>query len=200
MIPDTVRKYNFIPEALLQKVTESDPEAFRMFYEMVYPVVYRFVRCFLSVREDCREVVSEIFYIIWKQHETLLSVNDLKSWLFIICRNEAFHFLKQKEKYNFVSINDMPVELQVDVADSDFVDEEMLAVYRNAVNGLPERCKLIFLMAKEENMKYREIANVLSITEGTVAQQMNNAIRKITDTLKRYYAEFPPATKSDRHQ
>jgi RNA polymerase sigma-70 factor (ECF subfamily) len=191
-MPDTTEKHNLIPETLLKKVTGGDHVAFGMFYEIVYPVVYQFVRCFLSgssAREDCREVVAEIFYIIWKQRETLSSLNNFKAWLFIVCRNEAFHFLKQKEKYRFVSIDDMPVELQIDATDAGLVDEEMLVIYRNAVNGLPERCKLIFLMAKEEHMKYREIAEILSITEGTVAQQMNSAIRKIADTVKRQYAE-----------
>jgi RNA polymerase sigma-70 factor (ECF subfamily) len=187
--PDTIEKYNLIPEAILKKVADGEHAAFRVFYEIIYPVIYQFVRCFLSAREDCREVVSEVFYIIWKQRKNLLSVNNIKSWLFIICRNEVFHFLKQKEKYSFISIDDIPVELQIDTTDTGFVDDEMLAIYRNAVNGLPERCKLIFLMAKEENMKYREIAEVLSITEGTVAQQINNAIRKITETVRRYYAE-----------
>ncbi|MDR1454986.1 MAG: sigma-70 family RNA polymerase sigma factor [Tannerella sp.] len=188
-MPYTVEKHKLIPEALLQSVSNGDHGAFRAFYEIVYPIVYQFVRCFLSVGEDCREVVSEVFYIIWKQRETLMTLNNIKAWMFIICRNEVFHFLKQKKKYNYVSIDDLPVELQIDTTDAWLVDDEMLAVYRNVINELPERCKLIFLMAKEEGMKYREIAETLSITEGTVAQQMNNAMRKITEIVRRHYAE-----------
>jgi RNA polymerase sigma-70 factor (ECF subfamily) len=186
---DTMKKYNLLPKALLKKVADGDHNAFRAFYEIIYPIVYQFVRCFLSDKEDCREVVSEIFYVIWKYKENLMTVDNIKSWLFIVCRNEAYHFLKQKEKYSFVSIDDMPVELQIDVTDVGFIDDEMHIIYQNAVNELPERCKLIFLMAKEEHLKYREIAEILSITEGTVAQQMNNAIRKITGIVKRQYAE-----------
>jgi RNA polymerase sigma-70 factor (ECF subfamily) len=188
-MPDTVEKYKLVPEALLKKVSDGDHGAFRAFYEIMYPVVYRFVRCFLPAGEDCKDVVSTVFYIIWKQRETLMTLNNLKSWMFIICRNEVFYFLKQKGKYRFISIDDMLVELQIDTADAGFVDDEMLVIYRNAVNELPERCKLIFLMAKEEHMKYREIADILSITEGTVAQQMNNAMRKIAEIVRRYYAE-----------
>jgi RNA polymerase sigma-70 factor (ECF subfamily) len=184
-----MEKYSLIPDQLLKKTAEGDHVAFRAFYDIVYPVAYQFVRCFLPDREDCREVVSEVFYVIWKHRESLVAVENIKSWLFIVCRNEVYHFLKQKEKYNFVSIDDMPVELQIDAPDAEFIDSEMLAIYRKAIEALPARCKLIFLMAKEEQMKYREIAEVLSITEGTVAQQMNNAIRKITEIVKRQYAE-----------
>jgi RNA polymerase sigma-70 factor (ECF subfamily) len=188
-MPDTIEKYSPVPEALLRKVTDGDHSAFRAFYEIIYPVVYQFVRCFLSAGEDCREVVSEVFYIIWKHRGKLMSLKNIRSWLFIVSRNEVYHFLKQKEKYGFISIDDMPVELQVDATDDGFIDDEMLVIYRNAVNKLPERCKLIFLMAKEEHLKYREIAEILSITEGTVAQQMNSAIRRITVIVKQQYAE-----------
>jgi RNA polymerase sigma-70 factor (ECF subfamily) len=184
-----LEKYNLITKALLKQVADGDHAAFRSFYDTVYPAAYQFVRCFVTDSEDCKEVVSDVFYAIWKHKNTLAEVENLKSWLFIVCRNEAYHFLKQKERYGFVSIDDMPVELQIDTADAEFMDEEMLEIYRNAVKMLPERCKLIFLMAKEEQLKYREIAEILSITEGTVAQQMNIAIRKITNTVRQQYAE-----------
>ena len=119
---DTIEKDSMIPEALLKRVAEGDHLAFRMFYDIIYPVVYQFVRCFLFDREDCKEVVSEVFYIIWKQREILLSLNNIKSWLFIVSRNEVFHFLKQKGKYSFISIDDMPIELQIDDEDTGFVD------------------------------------------------------------------------------
>jgi RNA polymerase sigma-70 factor (ECF subfamily) len=184
-----MEKYNLIPKILLKRIADGDHAAFRSFYDVVYPAVYQFARCFLTDGEDCKEVVSEVFYAIWKHKETLAEVENLKSWLFIVCRNEAYHFLKQKERYSFVSIDDMPVELQIDTADADFMDEEMLEIYRNAVKTLPERCKLIFMMVKEEHLKYKEIAEILSIAEGTVAQQMNIAIHKITNIVRQQYAE-----------
>ena len=48
--------------------------------------------------------------------------------------------------------------------DSDLLDAEMTEVYNKALSELPERCKLIFLLAREERMKHKEIAQALSIT------------------------------------
>jgi len=185
-----MREYDkLIPEKLFEKLANGDHTAFRQFYDIIYPSVYQYIRCFIHETEDVKDVVSEVFYIVWKKRELLPSVNNIKSWIFIVSRNEAYRFLKQKERYDFISIDEMPVELEINSADDAFIDEEMLAVYRDAVNVLPERCKLIFLLAKENNFKYREIAEILGITEGTVAQQMNNAIRKITEVVKRRYTE-----------
>jgi len=179
----------YISEITIKDITVGSRDAFRLFYDATYPSIYRFIHYLLPNREDCEEVVSEVFYIIWKQRENLLSINDMKSWLYIVCRNEAFHYLKQKEKYRNISIDDMPVDLQIDPAqhENSLIEQEMFEVYNKAIKKLPERCKLIFLMVREENMKHKEIAKILSITEGTVEQQMNIAIRKIIEIVKEYY-------------
>jgi len=176
-----------IRRTLLQKIADSgDPAAFRDFYDTVYPIVYQRVNIWLKNPEDCKEATSEVFYTIWKSRETLSTLDNFDSWLFIVCRNEAYRQLKMNEKYRFVSIEDLPVELEID-SEVEFIDDEMRRIYNDAVNELPQRCKLIFLMAKEEGMKYREIADILSITEGTVAQQMSIAIRKISETVRGIY-------------
>lgn len=183
-----------ISEALLRKISHGDRHAFRDFYDMTYPVIYHFIHYFLPGKNDCEEVVSEVFYIVWKQRETLLFLNNLKAWLYIVCRNEAYRYLKQKEKHFNISIDDLPVELSVDASaiESKLIEEEMLDVYNAAVAGLPERCKLIFLMVREQQLKYKEIAQILSITEGTVEQQMNIAIRKIVTVVREFYPFIKP--------
>ena len=179
----------FISDSTIEDIATGSRDAFRLFYDVTYPHIYRFIHYLLPNREDCEEVVSEVFYIVWKQRKNLSSINDLKSWLYIVSRNEAFHYLKQKEKYRNISIDDMPVELQIDptMQENSLIELEMFEVYNKAIKTLPERCKLIFLMVREESMKHKEIAKVLSITEGTVEQQMNIAIRKIIDIVKEYY-------------
>lgn len=180
---------NFFSKSLLKKIAEGNRDTFKTFYNHTYPLVYRYVGYLLPQDEDCAEVVSEVFYILWKQRASLLTVKDIKAWLYTVCRNEAYRYLKQKEKYAGISIDDMPVELHLDTreVDSDLIEKEMFALYHEAVAGLPERCKLIFLMVREERLKHKEIAEILSITEGTVAQQMNLAIRKIVETVKKQY-------------
>ncbi|MDR1813985.1 MAG: RNA polymerase sigma-70 factor [Tannerella sp.] len=175
-----------ISEQLLLDLNEGDRRAFRMFYDVTYPLVCQYVRLFIAQPDDCKDVVSEVFYLVWKNRETMLTVRDINSWLFTICRNEAFKMLKNKAKFKVESIDDMPVELEI-AEDEDYIDDEMREIYRNAVNGLPPRCKMIFLLAKEENMKYKKIAELLNITEGTVTQQVNIAIKKITETVRKRY-------------
>jgi RNA polymerase sigma-70 factor (ECF subfamily) len=177
-----------IPDNLIHRIASDDRNAFRAFFDMTYPAVYRFVHYFLSNASDCEDAVSEVFYTVWKQRETLPSVRDLKAWLYTVSRNEACACMKRKEKYFHLSIDDMEVDLHVDAAavEEKLIEEELLGILNKAISELPERCKLIFLMVREEQLKYREIARILSITEGTVEQQMHIAIRKIRTAMEQY--------------
>ena len=180
---------NFISEITLKKISLGDHIAFREFYDMTYNTVYRFISYFLQNKEDCEETVSEVYYIIWKQREGLMEIVDFKSWLYVVCRNEAFHCVKQKNKYTNLLIDDIPIELFVDTTSVEgmMIEEEMLKIYDVAIAELPERCKLIFLMVREEGLRHKEIASILSITEGTIEQQMNIAIKKIVAVVRKYY-------------
>lgn len=178
-----------ISNKLLNSISLGDARAFRTFYDITYPVIYRFIHYLLPSKEDCEETVSEVFYIIWKQREALLDVVDFKSWLYIVCRNEAFRFIKQKKKYESLSLDDIQVDLLIDPAfvDGQLIEEEMQHIYNAAVAKLPSRCKLIYLMVREEKLKYKEIARILSVSEGTIEQQMNIAIKKIVSAVRIHY-------------
>ena len=167
-------KNEFILKTLLSRVAKGDYASFRELFDIQYATVNRFVGYFLPNKEDREEVVSEVFCILWKRREELIDIEDLNAWLFIISRNESFHYLKQKEhQRQNISIDELPIDLYIDTneVDSDLLDAEMTEVYNKALSELPERC----------------IAQALSITEGTVEQQMNIAIRKMLDAVSRYY-------------
>lgn len=179
----------FIPTSIINATASGDKRAFRLFYDLAYPTVYKFVSYFLIHKGEANDIVSEVFYIIWKRRESLSCIHDIKAYLYITCRNEVYHHLKQKEKYHNISIDNMEIDLNIEstTIDERLIEEDMLKVYNAAIAQLPERCKLVFLMVREENLRYKEIAAILSITEGTVEQQMNIAIRKIVAVVKKYY-------------
>ena len=86
-------KNEFILKTLLSRVAKGDYASFRELFDIQYATVNRFVRYFLPNKEDREEVVSEVFCILWKRREELIDIEDLNAWLFIISRNESFHYL-----------------------------------------------------------------------------------------------------------
>ena len=63
------------------------------------------------------------------------------------------------------------------------ITAEMLALIQKAIDQLPPKCKMIFKLAKEDGLKYREVAEVLSLSIKTVENQLAIALEKIGNTV-----------------
>ncbi len=83
----------------------------------------------------------------------------------------------------------MDEEMMADVSsdtqgpDDLLISREMNEAFENAVAALPERCKLIFQLVREEGLRYREIAIILNISHKTVEAQMTIATRQILKSM-----------------
>jgi RNA polymerase sigma factor (sigma-70 family) len=77
------------------------------------------------------------------------------------------------------------------------IGQEVLQVINQAINELPPKCKLIFRLVKEDNLKYREVAELLHLTPKTVENQMGIAVKKIHEAIGR---RLPQASRLLRRQ
>jgi RNA polymerase sigma-70 factor (ECF subfamily) len=64
-----------------------------------------------------------------------------------------------------------------------FITSEMVSRVNLAVNMLPTRCKLIFKLAKEDGLRYAEIARLLKISIKTIDNQLAIALKKISKSI-----------------
>ncbi|HCO68838.1 MAG TPA: RNA polymerase sigma-70 factor, partial [Dysgonomonas sp.] len=68
--------------------------------------------------------------------------------------------------------------------------EEIDKLLTKIINNLPDRCRIIFIMARQEGLKPKAIAERLSINESTVRVQMKIAIEKIIAEVKPHYPDI----------
>ena len=163
MILESVKDTEDI-HSLLTMIQEENTLAFNMFYEMYYDQVFRYTYYFLKDTESCREVVADVFFAVWQSRKRLKDIENLEAYLFISVRNEVTRYNKKNGRQNRVSLDELPVQLEI-------TEEE-------------------FLMARQEQLKPKEIAERLCISENTVRVQMKIAIEKIIKQIKPYYPDL----------
>ena len=64
------------------------------------------------------------------------------------------------------------------------ITEDMVLKIKMTINSLPNRCRLIFKLIKEDGLKYREVAELLSISVKTVEAQMAIAMRRMAQSMQ----------------
>src|SRR6185369_2565375 len=102
-------------------------------------------------------------------------------------KNTALNYLSQKARESITEPFDhIHIEMNGSTATPEqiLITEEMFKKIRMAVESLPPRCKMIFMLVREDGLKYKEISEVLNISVNTIDAQMAIAVKRISFALR----------------
>jgi len=135
-------------------------------------------------------VISDVYMNLWQNRHKLKEIQNIDNYLFISVRNNILRINKEKISYQHIQIEESGLEGRGMALDpeKELLNIELKEILELAVNTLPERCRLIFLMIREEGMKYKDVAEILSISEKTVQAQMIIGVKKIGVVVQNYFS------------
>ena len=146
--------------------------------------LYAYILTIIRQKETAEEITNDVFVDIWQRRHLLSNVNSPEMYLFVCAKNKALQYLK-KRSLTFESldkIQDIECVLEIDPYEL-LISSEMLRQINAAIASLPPKCRVIFRLVKENNLKYREVAELLEISEKTVENQMAIALKKLTASI-----------------
>lgn len=163
----------------------EDETAYKELFLILFTSLTRFSAGIVQSKETAEEIVSDVFISIWNNRSQLNEIEDLQLYIFIAVKNNSLRKLKQQSRNTTISIDEMNVELDslYQNPEEKFLSDESLQHIETAINHLPHRAKLIFKLAKEDRMRYKDIASLLGISVKTVDHQLSIALRKIADAI-----------------
>jgi RNA polymerase sigma-70 factor (ECF subfamily) len=144
--------------------------------------IYRYVFKSLKDKEATNDIVQDCFLKLWKEREKVDKLK-VKYWLFATAHNTMINYLKKSSKT--VSIDSILFEQPLATQKSDFDVKEIL---EKSLDTLPPIQKTIILLRDLEGYNYKEIGEILSLTEAQVKVYLFRARQKIKDLLKHLHA------------
>lgn len=172
----------------LAKLKDTDEEKFieflfKSFYSPLCKAVYKIVRD----ADAAEDIVQEVFYKVWRNRETLDLSKSVKSYLYRSAVNTALNYLEKHKRTIDLEENEVIKSGLSANATEDILDGTELEQKINyAIDGLPPRCKAVFVMSRFEEMSYQEIADALNVTVKAVEKQMSKALQILREALKMY--------------
>jgi RNA polymerase sigma-70 factor (family 1) len=163
----------------------DDQQAYKELFTSLYSYLFQFARTIVKSKESAEEVVSDVFIKVWERRKELEKIDNLKVYLYVSTRNIAFNYLDKQKRVYTNSIDDFEAEFTSIYFDPEqlLVTADMLALIQKAIDQLPPKCKMVFKLVKEDGLKYREVAEVLSISIKTVENQLAIALQKIGNVV-----------------
>ena len=171
---------------LQQRIAEyEDAAAYKKLFFHFFQPLKSFSYSITKSKETAEEVVSDIYIEIWARRKQLLEIEDLKMYLYISVRNASLRRLKQTQKTSILSLDDLEVEFASNDPDAEnnIITNELAQKIERAIESLPQQCKIIFKLAKQDKLKYKEIAQLLNISVKTIDNQLSTALKKIASVL-----------------
>ncbi len=171
--------------ALLQRAPEQGIDLlFRKHYAWLCQRIIRLVKE-PALAED---LAQDVFLELWKKREQLRIQASIPAYLARAGRNKALNYLRDHrmdQQREELTDERWLVEAQ---AVAQLQARDLQDRVDALLDSLPDRCRLVFVLSRFEDLSNREIAQQLGIAEKTVENQMNKALRLMRAGLDSYFS------------
>lgn len=168
---------------------DSSEQALESLYLEYYSKLKVFIECYLASNSCVDEVISNTFMAVWQNRSKLSSVRNFDAYLFTIARQQAISSFRSesrlsRRKVKLDGADTMEVfPINHGTPETELISEEFILKLDRAVNELPPRSRMVFQMVKVDNLRYKDVAEILGISVKTVENHMTAAIKKLRTAL-----------------
>ena len=175
---------NSIEKRLVKELLHGDALALQKLYKMYSPKLYRFIYGAIKDHDDTEDILQTVFIKLWDSHEKLRTDTCFEAFLMTITRNTVYNFFKQRYNQRTLSENLAKQAGKVEPpSDELLIKSELFGLLQQLVDSLPTKRREIFILNRFKGYTYREIAEMLNISENTVDTQMRKALETLKDGL-----------------
>ena len=158
-------------------------DAQRQMYELMAPKLYRTCKRYLKKEEEIEEVLADAFYTIFTKMDQLKEIQAFEGWARKITVNQCLQSIRKNVNFNMYIDDVRSISHPVTEHATHLEEEDLLKL----LLLIPEGCRTIFNLFAIEGYSHKEIAGMLSVSEGTSKSQLNAAKTKLQGLVNNLY-------------
>jgi len=165
----------------------GDEAAFDVLYKRYVLKLADYIAQKTGSAEIAGELTQDVFLDLHVQKNNLSDIENFKAYLFAIAKNKVFNYyrhqlIKQKYRQQILTsgeplVNDLKEMME---------NKELAQIIHKRIEQLPPRCREVFKLSRQENLSYKLIAQRLNISENTVDQHIQKALRIFRSIIENY--------------
>ena len=178
-------------QQLINGIKQGDVTAFEMLYKKYYIFLCLIAEHIIKNPSDAEEIVSDVFVKVWNIREKIDITTSIKAYLIKAVHNTSINYLERSKISNKLTDSLSNSDYELLAWDSDYplgqlYEKEILNILDHGISALPDACREIFILSRNGDMKYSDIAGKLGISVNTVKTQMKIALARLRENLKDY--------------
>ncbi|HOK25178.1 MAG TPA: RNA polymerase sigma-70 factor [Bacteroidales bacterium] len=170
---------------IIRRIREGDIKEFETLFRSSYISLVKYAGTLVKDRDTAEEIVQDLFVKIWNERKNLNIKSSLTGYLFRSVHNRCLHHLQHLKVVEKHAERIYETNTGIaDEADGEINLKELEDKIARVLEKLPERCCKIFCMNRFEGLKYKEIAEKLSISVKTVEACMGKALKELRKIIE----------------
>lgn len=171
---------------LIELLGKDGERAIELLFQQYYAYLCRSAYRILPDRQLVEDLAQEVFIELWRRRNRLRISTSLKAYLRRAAVNKALNYIRDHRKVFLEREEHLPLSDPSPDARLQMEADELQELIDEAIDGLPERCRLVFILSRFEDMTYNEIAAQLGISVKTVENQISKALGLLREVLAPY--------------
>lgn len=180
-------------ESLIRRSLKGHHSAFKELYEKYAQPVFQTVYRLLGERTSAEDITQEVFITIYENLENFEYKSAFGTWCYRITVNKCIDVMRKKnrrQKYKKGTINPDKFDLLLKAEDSEQPDQklkqkEISRIIHHYLQDMQEELKITFVLREFEQLAYKDIAEVMDCSQGTVASRLARARSNLAEHLEK---------------
>lgn len=168
---------------LIERLRKGDENALDLLFKKYWRSLFVSAFNLLDDRSICEDIVQDIFIQLWTKRTEIEITVSLKAYLFASMRYAVYRQIKLGKargdifEHTDLVANDLsPYEILVH---KDFLTKVDAVIY-----SLPDKCREVYRLSREEQLSHKEISERLNISPKTVETHITKALKHLRVSLK----------------
>jgi len=166
------------------KSNQTKEQAFKELVSLYKERLYWHIRHIVKSHEDTDDVLQNTFIKVFRNIDNFKGDSKIYSWMYRIATNEAISIINKNAK-RLQTTNEEAQDLAINILQSDvyFEGDEIQLKLQKAIATLPQKQQIVFNMRYFQDIKYKDMAEILETSEGALKASYHIAVKKIEDYL-----------------
>ena len=177
---------------LVERIKKGDREAFMTVTSLYQKKVFLLAFSFFRNKEDAMDIVQETFLRLYQKVYMFKRGKNFQSWLLQIAKNLCVDYYRKNYGKNREWQGEKPVDemnLPVQNEPDPFVSSDLKGIFSSCIKKLASKQRMIFVMKHYNQLKYREIAQILDISLGTAKSLHFKAVQNLRGLIAPYMGD-----------
>jgi RNA polymerase sigma-70 factor (family 1) len=166
------------------RLKNGDDKAFEQLFKCLWKELYEYVARLMQSKAEAQDIVQEIFAQVWEKRFELSEVEKVRPYLYRWARHSVLNRLQAHNIHiKHLEAFRLTLEKSQDTTSQYIMESDTRDTILQIIDRLPDRMREVFFLSRIEHLSVDEIASRLNLSEQTVRNQINLAVKRLKTVI-----------------